>query len=153
MNITIIFCLDAWIECTDPVYEGETASFCGKVHFHKSIRHLKWQKYQNDGYIDINIHKEKYQGSKNDLENPTLKVHKVNAEDEVKYRLEIKTNSFTKYSNTITLKVTLVSGEFVIIIFFSVSLDDIIWHLYYAIISINSLYYYSMKQINQKCYD
>lgn len=114
----LFFCQDVWIEGTETVHEGETASFCGKVHFHKSMRHLKWQKYQNDGYIDINVHNEKYEGSKNDLENPKLKVHKVNAEDEVKYRLEIKTNSFTKYSNTITLKVTSISGEFIFIILF-----------------------------------
>ena len=107
---------------TDTVHEGETAYFFGKVHFHKSLRHLKWQKYQNDGYIDIDVHKEKYKGSKNDLENPNLEVHQVNAEDEVKYRLEVKTKSFTVYSNTITLKVFSVSGEFIIItkfLFFS----------------------------------
>ena len=97
---------------------GETAFFCGKVHFHKSMRYLKWQKYKNDRYINIDhdVHKEKYKRSKNYFKNSNLKGHKVNAEDEVKHRLEVKTKSFTIYSFTVTLKLFSVSCKFINII-------------------------------------
>ena len=66
--------------------------------------------------IDHDVHKEKYKRSKNYFKNSNLKVHKVNAEDEVKHRLEVKTKSFTIYSYTVTLKLFSVSCKFINII-------------------------------------
>lgn len=99
-----------WINGKETVSEGETAHFNGRVQFHQSIRHIKWQKYQYNEYIDIDIHNQKYKGSKNDLGNPKLEVHNAGGQDELQYRLEVKTKSFTCHSNEIALKVLCVRG-------------------------------------------
>lgn len=89
----------------ETIYEGDTAHFSGMVQFHPKIKHIKWQKYQNDTYIDIDIRTRKYEGSTNDLRNPKLHIHNVNQHDEVKYTLEVKRDCFTVHSNLISLRV------------------------------------------------
>lgn len=78
--------------------------------YHHSLKHLKWQKFHRNEYIDINIHKHKYKGSRNVLPNPKLEIHNVDAEDEVEYRLEVATELYIIHSNAISLKVMCVSG-------------------------------------------
>lgn len=101
-----------WIKGTETVSEGKTAKFEGKMVFDQTIRHLKWQKYQYDKFMDINIHNKKYKGSKNELINPRLEIHDVHGEDALKYRLEVKLETTSWQSNEITLKVESVSGLF-----------------------------------------
>ena len=78
----------------------------GKVKFHPSIQLVKWQKYHNNKYIDINIHKPKYRGSTNDIANPVLEIHDFNTEDEVAYRLEVVTKGFKLPSHMYVRRLT-----------------------------------------------
>lgn len=89
----------------ETIYEGGTAHFDGMVQFNPKIKHIKWQKYKKNTYIDIDIHNQKYKGSTNDLRNPKLHIHNVNQRDEVKYRLEVKIDFNTVHSNLISLRV------------------------------------------------
>ena len=76
-----------------------------------SIKYLKWQKYQDGFFVDINIHKPKYAGSSNDLENPKLKINDTDEEDEVDYRLKVQLTNSINYSNVCKFKVTCLSGK------------------------------------------
>ena len=89
---------------------GETARVNGKVKFHPSIQLVKWQKYHNNRYIDINIHKPKYKGSTNDIANPILEIHDFDTEDEVTYRLEVITKQFKIQSYVHRLESFRISG-------------------------------------------
>lgn len=81
------------------------------MYFCPFTKYLKWQKYINGEYVDINIHKPKYKGSTYDLRNPSLVIHNLEEEDEVEYRLEIFTKAGKAYSNVFSLKLERVSGE------------------------------------------
>lgn len=85
-----------------------------KIPFNPSIRFLKWQKYmyQNGEYIDIDIHKTKYTGSLNTLQDPVLQIRDIDKGDETKYRLQVRTTNITSYSEECCLKVLPISGEF-----------------------------------------
>lgn len=76
------------IKETDPVNVGDTILLEGEVQFHHSLRSIKWQKSLRGNFVDINIHKSKYDGTQNDLKNPKLLIHDVDTDDEVDYRLE-----------------------------------------------------------------
>ena len=99
------------IEGMEIIAKGEAAHFSGKVQFHPNLKHLKWQKYRNDRYIDIEIRNQKYHGSTNELRNPKLEIHNVDSDDETKYRLEVKTDLSTIHSNAISLRVILHPGK------------------------------------------
>ena len=100
------------IEGTTTISEKESAHLKGKFNFHSSVKYLKWQKFHDGRFIDIDIHYPKYKGSSNDLKNPNLVIKNVNAEDEVDYRLEVETRRFPVYSNVWRLKVLHILGNF-----------------------------------------
>ena len=109
--IGITFFPDVWIEGPNCVHEKQTVQFKGNVRFSSSIKYLKWQKYQNGVYVDIIIHKSKYAGSSNGLQNPKLVIHDIDAEDEVDYRLKVQLRKSTIYSNVFSFNVTSLSGK------------------------------------------
>lgn len=71
----------------------------GTVQFHHSVNYVKWQKYHNGQFVDINIHKSKYQGTTNNLQSPKLVINDVDQDDEIDYRLEVQRTNSTEYSN------------------------------------------------------
>ena len=83
----------------------------GKVKFHPSIKNLKWQKIWNGKFRGINIHKQKYKGSRNDYWNPILEIHDFDIEDQMGYRLKVDTDKFSSYSNVHKLKMLRSSGK------------------------------------------
>ena len=93
------------IEGEDVVNEGDTALLKGEVTFHPFLKCVKWQKYQNKEYKDININEEKYLGSANDLKRPILKINKAGPNDEVEYRLKVVAGGISTYSRVCNLKV------------------------------------------------
>ena len=54
----------------------------------------------------VNIRKPNYAGSSNDLQNPKLKIHDTDEEDEVDYRLKVELTNSINYSNVCKFKVT-----------------------------------------------
>ena len=96
--IWLVLFLDISFDGPANINEGETFHLNGKVKFHPSIQLVKWQKYHNNEYIDINIHKPKYRGSTNDIANPVLEIHDFDTEDKVAYRLEVVTRGFKFHS-------------------------------------------------------
>lgn len=76
------------------------------------MRYVKWQKYFNKTFVDINIHKTKYLGTTNVLQNPELVINDVDADDEVEYRLEVQLTNSKEYSNIGTIKMTGKRGKF-----------------------------------------
>lgn len=99
------------VEGTATISERATAHLKGKLNFHSSVKYLKWQKFYNGGYIDIDIHKPKYKGSSNALKDPNLVINNVDVEDEADYRLEVDTRRFPVYSNVWSLKVFHILGK------------------------------------------
>lgn len=83
----------------EKVKTGATISLTGTVQFHQSVKFLKWQKYYNGQFVDINIHKPKYQGTTNNLQNPELVINDVDQDDEIVYRLQVQRTNSTEYSN------------------------------------------------------
>nr|XP_022302992.1 uncharacterized protein LOC111110680 [Crassostrea virginica] len=97
------------IEGPQQVTEGETAHLNGTVKFHPSIKNLKWQKKWKGKFRDINIHKQKYKGSRNDYWNPILEIHDFDIEDESGYRLRVYTWVDTTDSNEHKIKLLRIS--------------------------------------------
>ena len=106
----MVLFLDISFDGPANINEGETFHLKGKVKFHPSIQLVKWQKYHNNRYIDINIHKPKYKGSTNDIANPILEIHDFDTEDEVTYRLEVITKQFKIQSYVHRLESFRISG-------------------------------------------
>lgn len=107
--------LEVQIEGPDIVCKGTTALVKGNVKFCRTVRYIKWKKYQNNEFLDINIHKTKYNGSSNDLKNPVLRILDFDVDDEFEYVLEVDTGRYRVHSNACTLKVMDTSGEFIIL--------------------------------------
>lgn len=99
------------IKETDPVNVGDTILLEGEVQFHHTLRSIKWQKSLRGNFVDINIHKSKYDGTQNDLKNPKLLIHEVDTDDEVDYRLEVQRSKTTEYSNIQRLITKSFKGE------------------------------------------
>lgn len=100
------------IKPTTIVSEGDTAHLKGIVQFHHSIRYVKWQKCLNEKFVDIDVHKPKYLGTTNVLQNPELVIDNVDAEDQVEYRLEVQMTNSKEYSNVGTVKFNRSKGKF-----------------------------------------
>lgn len=81
------------------VSKGGKATLEGTLQFHRNIKYIKWQKYHNREYVDINIHSSKYNGTTNSLHGPTLLINDFDASDEVLYRLKVEMTNTTKFSN------------------------------------------------------
>lgn len=77
----------------------------GNVEFHPSVKYLRWQKYHNGYFVDININKSKYQESTKNLQNPKLMINDVDQDDEADYRLEVQLAKSTQYSNVRNVKI------------------------------------------------
>lgn len=99
------------IKAPENVNGKETVHLDGNVEFRTSMKNLKWQKYQNGKFVDIDIHKSKYSGSTNDLQKPKLIIHDVDTEDEVDYRLQVQLEKTTETSNSCSFKVMCHSGK------------------------------------------
>lgn len=84
----------------------------GIVKFNKSIKYLKWQKYHNGEYVDINLHLSKYKGTTTSLQNPALQIHEFDVDDDVFYRLAVVMDHTTKYSEHQRIKLLRINGEF-----------------------------------------
>lgn len=78
---------------------GDTVCLTGNVDFHPSVKYLKWQKYHNGYFVDININKSKYQGSSKNMQNPRLVINDVDQDDEADYRLEVQLAKSSQHSN------------------------------------------------------
>lgn len=109
------------IKETDPVNVGDTILLEGEVQFHHSLRSIKWQKSLRGNFVDINIHKSKYDGTQNDLKNPKLLIHDVDTDDEVDYRLEVQRSKTTEFSNIHRLITKTLKGESLMRVFSLVS--------------------------------
>lgn len=84
----------------------------GIVQFNKSIKYLKWQKYHNGEYVDINIHLSKYKGTTASLQYPVLQIHEFDVDDDVFYRLAVVMVRTTKYSEHRRIILLPMNGEF-----------------------------------------
>lgn len=77
---------------------GETVYLRGIVQFHHSLKYIKWQKYHNMKFDDINIHLPKYEGTTNNLQNPMLVVNNIDLDDEAEYRIEVQRTESMEFS-------------------------------------------------------
>lgn len=75
------------------------------MEFHPSVKYLKWQKYHNSYFVDIDINKSKYQGSTKNLQNPKLVINDVDQDDEADYRLEVQLAKSSQHSNIRNVKI------------------------------------------------
>lgn len=94
------------------VKQGQKAVLEGIVQFNKSIKYLKWQKYHNGEYVDINIHSSKYKGTTTFLQNPALQIHEFDVDDDVFYRLAVVMVHTTKFSEHRRIILLPINGEF-----------------------------------------
>lgn len=91
--------LEIQIKGQETAQVGDTVCLNGNVEFHPSVKYLKWQKYHNGYFVDININKSKYQGSTKNLQNPRLVINDVDQDDEADYRLEVQLAKSSQHSN------------------------------------------------------
>lgn len=75
------------------------------VHFNHSIKYIKWQKYHNGQFVDVDIHNLRYKGSTNALQNPELVINDVDTDDAVGYRLKVQMTESTTHSNEKHIKI------------------------------------------------
>lgn len=99
------FFLEIQIEGQGTAQVGDVVCLTGNVEFHPSVKYLRWQKYHNGYFVDININKSKYQGSTKNLQNPKLVINDVDQDDEADYRLEVQLAKSTQYSNVRNVKI------------------------------------------------
>lgn len=91
--------LEIQIKGQETAQVGDTVCLTGNVDFHPSVKYLKWQKYHNGYFVDININKSKYQGSTKNMQNPRLVINDVDQDDEADYRLEVQLAKSSQHSN------------------------------------------------------
>lgn len=84
---------------------GETVILEGLTEFRPSVVHLKWQKYLDREYVDIDIHKSKYQGTKNSIRSPKLVLNNLDLEDGGYYRIKFTCTSSVEYSSVHRLRI------------------------------------------------
>lgn len=99
--------------------EGETVILKGTVEFCPSIQYIKWQMWHYAKFIDVNIHKSKYNGTKICLWNPKLVLNDVDQEDIGAYRIKVKSTTNEEYSNVHRIKILPRNGKPFHIIFIS----------------------------------
>ena len=83
----------------------------GKVKFDPSIKNLEWQKKWKGKFRGINIHKQKYKGSKNEYWNPILQIHDFDIEDQSGYILKVDMGGFPTNSTVHEIKMLQSSGN------------------------------------------
>lgn len=83
----------------------------GFVQYRPSVKYIKWQKYHNGEFVDINIHKGKYKGTTNILPNPELVLNDIEKEDGVEFRIKIQRINTAEYSSSHNMKVVRARGE------------------------------------------
>lgn len=91
--------------------EGETIIFEGTVEFCTSIQYVKWQMWHYSKFIDVNIHKSKYNGTKNCLWSPKLVLNNLDQEDKGAYRIKVKSTTNEVYSSVHRIKILPRNGE------------------------------------------
>lgn len=101
------------------VEEGETVILEGTIELCPSIQYIKWQMWHNEKFIDVNMHKSKYNGTKNCLWNPKLVLNDVDQQDIGAYRIKVKSTTIEEYSNVHRIKILPRNGKFFHIIFIS----------------------------------
>lgn len=84
---------------------GETVILEGLTEFHPSVIYLKWQKWLDGEYVDINIHKSKYKGTENSVRNPKLVLNDIDLEDGGYYRIKFKWIYREDYSSVHRLRI------------------------------------------------
>lgn len=99
--------------------EGETVILEGTVEFCPSIQYIKWQMWHYAKFIDVNINKSKYNGTKNCLCNPKLVLNDVDQKDVGAYRIKVKSTTNEKYSNVHRIRILPRNGKPFHIIFIS----------------------------------
>lgn len=124
--------LEIQIKGQETAQVGHTLCLTGNVEFHPSVKYLKWQKYHNGYFVDININKSKYQGSTKNLQNPKLVINDVDQDDEADYRLEVQLAKSSQHSNIRNVKIlsSTALGEN----YFSLVLLD--WSLFECLIAV-----------------
>lgn len=90
----------------------ETVILEGSIKFCPSVRYIIWQRRQFTKFIDINIHKSKYKGTKNCLQNPRLVLNDVDLDDVGDYRIKVKSTTSVVYSNVHRMKILPQKGKF-----------------------------------------
>lgn len=90
---------------------GETVILEGLTEFRPSVVHLKWQKYLDGEYVDIDIHKSKYQGTKNSIRSPKLVLNNLDLEDGGYYRIKFTCTSSVEYSSVHRLRIQPKEGK------------------------------------------
>lgn len=93
------------IDCQPDVRKGGTVNIKGTVHFNHSIKYIKWQKYHDGQFVDVDIHNLRYKGSTNALQNPELVINDVDTDDAVGYRLRVQMTESKAYSNEKYIKI------------------------------------------------
>lgn len=91
--------------------EGETVILEGTIEFCPSIQYFKWQMQHDGKFIDVNIHKSKYKGTKNCLWNPTLVLNDLGLEDGGAYRIKVKSTTKDVNSNVHRIKILPQNGK------------------------------------------
>lgn len=91
--------------------EGETIVLEGTVEFCTSIQYIKWQMWHYSKFIDVNIHKSKYNGTKNCLWSPKLVLNNVDQEDKGAYRIKVKSTTNEAYSNVHRIQILPRNGK------------------------------------------
>lgn len=91
--------------------EGETVILAGTIECCPSIQYFKWQMRHDGKFIDVNIHKSKYKGTKNCLWNPTLVLNDLGLEDGGAYRIKVKSTTKDVNSNVHRIKILPQNGK------------------------------------------
>lgn len=91
--------------------EDDTVILKGIIEFCPSIQYFKWQMRLNRKFIDVNINKSKYKGTKNCLWNPKLVINDVGLEDGCAYRIKVKLTTNNVYSDVHEIKILPRNGK------------------------------------------
>lgn len=108
----LLFISVVHIDCQPDIRKGGTVNIKGTVHFNHSIKYIKWQKYHDGQFVDVDIHNLRYKGSTNALQNPELVINDVDTDDAVGYRLKVKMTESKAHSNEKYIKIIPDTGRY-----------------------------------------
>lgn len=108
---SVSFVVVVFINGRKEAEEDETVILKGVIEFCPSVQYFKWQMRHDGKFIDVNIHKSKYKGTKMCLWNPTLVINGVGLEDGGDYRLKVKLTTKNKKSNVHRIEILPRNGK------------------------------------------
>lgn len=108
----LLFISVVYIDCQPDIRKGGTVNIKGTVHFNHSIKYIKWQKYHDGQFVDVDIHNLRYKGSTNALQNPELVINDVDTDDAVGYRLKVQMTESKAHSNEKYIKIIPDTGRY-----------------------------------------